>query len=297
MSRNAENVRKMRNQILDKMESGEDASQAMSSLYDYRNDRHNIATGANTVSSSQKEIIYQSGSDKSTAQGTATSASDGTWESSSGSIEDYEKKLTGAVSAQREVKDSIESYIESLSEKYDSMLEKLTEGNYRDYELYDDIVSEYEALGEKMSNSAVADAAAQNSGNIDTLAAANAHRQVISYKKAGDEAARDAYNESVSNIADSLSQYISDATDAYSLLSQSAEREDDFNLSLLDAYSDYQSAKSKAAESSGNSGIDLDRLQELDEDDASKRYDTYMDMLISIYPEYGEEIRNIFHPI
>ena len=208
----------------------------------------------------------------------------------------YENKLIGASSEQSEVKDKINGYIDTLEEKYDAFLDKLLSESYKDHNAYNDIVSGYTELGKKMAYDASASAASSNSGNFDTLGAANAHRQMISYKNAGENAARDAYNDSISAYAEGLKDYASSTGDAYSLLSQSADRKDDFTLSLIDDYANYnkfyydslEKLKENAAENEASGNSDYDAL--------AARVDSYIGMLMTVYPQYAEELEKLFYP-
>ena len=207
----------------------------------------------------------------------------------------YEKELLGASSAQSGVKEKIEGYIDSLEEKYDAFLDKLSSESYKDHNAYNEIVAGYTELGEKMAYDASASAAASNSGNFDSLGAANAHRQMISYKNAGENAAREAYNDSISAYADGLKDYSSGTGDAYSLLSQSAERKDDFTLSLIDDYANYHKLHDdmlnklkKENEAEGDS-------DKLEYDALRQRVDNYVSLLMTVYPEYAEELERLFY--
>lgn len=211
-------------------------------------------------------------------------------------ISQYENKLISASSEQNEVKEKIDKYLESLEEKYDAFLDKLLNESYKDHSAYNDIVSGYTDLGEKMAYNASASAASSNSGNYDTLGAANAHRQMISYKNAGENAARDAYNESISAYADSLKDYASNAGDAYSLLSQSADRKDDFTLSLIDDYANYRKTYDDMFEQLKENFADKEASDNSDDEGLAERVDSYISMLMTVYPQYAEELERLFYP-
>lgn len=215
---------------------------------------------------------------------------------SSDMYEKYRELLENSQSSQNRVIDQIEQYLESLGNRYEELLSKLDEGNYRDYELYEDIVADYTALGERMAKGAVAGSAASNSGNIDTLSAANAHRQMLSYKNAGENAAREAYSEDIQKSAEGLKSYASDLGEVYSLLSESANRLDDKNIAILDAYKDYLKSMTDRLKVYTDLGISVDE-QQLDPNSYANRMDQYMGALIALYPSYGEEIQNMFHHI
>ena len=209
--------------------------------------------------------------------------------------EKYKKTLSSASSEQKKVQDKIGEYVEDLGERYDALLDKLTNSNYRDIDSYRSILDEYTALGEKMAKNASTSSAADNSGNFDSFSAANAHRQAIAYKNAGETAAAEAYDRDIDRYAKLLGDYAEDTKDAYSLYSTSAERTDDFTLSLIDDLANSQKLALDAAKAGDSSVFDLS--EELDPNNSSNRFDTYMNMLIAIYPDYADEIHNYFHHI
>ncbi len=239
----------------------------------------------------------------------------------------YEDKLLSASSTQSEVQKKIDGYIDGLTQKYDAFLDMLTGDSYKDSDHYKSIVSSYEDIGKRMSYGASASSASDNAGNIDSLGAANAHRQMLSYKNAGESAAREAYSEDLDRYAKGLGNYASDLTEGYSLLSQSSEREDNYNLSLLEEYERYQQmkndneradrelaekraqresdremsereleeqiAKRKASEEAKKREF-ADLSDDLDSNNITNRYISYAKMLAQIYPDYAQEIQNIF---
>ena len=209
--------------------------------------------------------------------------------------ERYEKTLLSATSEQKGVMDKIGEYVEDLGERYDALLDKLTNSDYKDIDRYRNIVDEYTAIGEKMAKNAASSSAAENSGNFDTFSAANAHRQAIAYKNAGEAAAADAYDRDIERYANILGDYAADTKDAYSLYSSSAGEMDDFTLSQIDDLADSQKLAIESAKAGAGSLLDLSG--EIDPNNQTNRFDTYMNMLIAIYPDYAEEIHNYFHHI
>ncbi len=219
--------------------------------------------------------------------------------SSTDIVKEYENKLSSASSAQGDVQKKIDAFLGELNQKYDAFLDRLTGESYKDTDYYNGIVSDYESLGRKMAYNAAASSAADNAGNFNSVGSANAHRQMLSYKNAGEQAARDAYVDELDRYTKGLGDYASDLIEAYGLLSDSTQKSDNFTLSLIEAYENYkklQDAKEKADKESvvQNSGIGVDLSGGLDKNNATNRYLTYSKMLSQLYPDYAEEIEKIF---
>ncbi len=206
----------------------------------------------------------------------------------------YENILISAQGGQSDTHKKINAFLGKLNQKYDAYLDRLTGESYKDTDYYNGIVSEYEALGKKMAYDAAASSAAANAGNIDSLASANAHRQVISYKNAGERAARDAYSEEMDRYTKGLGNYASDMVDAYDLLSDSEQKNNSFTLSLANAYRDHAKLQ---AQSGKNAEKSADRSDELDKSNITNRYLSYAKMLSEIYPDYAREIEELFFSV
>ncbi len=208
--------------------------------------------------------------------------------------ERYEQKLSSSGSSQGEIGKKIDDFLNTLDRKYDAYLDRLTEQNYRDTDTYKEIMDDYSALGRQMAYSSSASAAAGNAGNIDSMASANAHRQMLAYKNAGEQAAKAEYSDESDRYAKGLGAYASDVGDAYSLLSESAAREDSANMSLLEAYEKYKKLQSESAIEVADVS---DRSEELDRKNITNRYLSYVNMLSRIFPDYAEEIQSVFFPV
>ncbi len=243
------------------------------------------------------KLVAKKDDETSTNNQTNNTSNKGTSSSKTSSSEKinqrYENTLASASSGQLDVQKKIDSFLGDLTGKYDAFLDKLTEASYKDTDYYGSIVSEYEELGKRMAYDASASAAASNGGNFDTLGAANAHRQMLSYKKAGEQAARDAYSEEIDRYAKGLLNYASDISDAYKLLSDSAGKADDYNISMLDALEGYRRLQDEK-EATKQETIIKELREKLDKDNKSSRYFTYAQMLATVYPEYREEIQKLF---
>ncbi len=213
---------------------------------------------------------------------------------------EYEKKLLSAASAQSDVQKKIDTFLGNLTEKYDAFLDKLTGESYKDTDYYNSIKSQYEGLGEKMAYGAAASTASSNAGNFDSVGAANAHRQMLSYTNAGEQAARDAYAEELDRYTKSLGGYASDLTNVYKLLSDSADKADDYDISLLDALEGYRKLEdekeiaNKKISASKSESIAKDMASELDKKNLTNRYMTYAGILSQLYPDYASEIQRVF---
>ena len=144
------------------------------------------------------------------------------------------------------------------------------------------IMSEYREAGEKATAHTVADGAASNGGNIDSYAAANAHRQMTDYLKAGTEAATKAENERTGRLASVLEGIYSSGKG----LLDSEEKSITDSAGV--AYDVFKAQQERAL---------ADGVWEkiTPEDYYGDRYEKYLSTLVTFYPDFADEINDIFH--
>lgn len=85
---------------------------------------------------------------------------------------------------------------------------------------YDGIMSQYKLGGEDAANGVYANGSSENSGNIDSYAAANANRQQLAFTNAGNAAALQAAQQNATNWQNLYSQMSTDLTNRDSINSQ-----------------------------------------------------------------------------
>lgn len=110
--------------------------------------------------------------------------------------------------------DLISQYMGEQTARYDDLYDWLKNTNYYDTDTAKNIMSYYNAQGGKAANEATAEGMAQNSGNIDSYAAANALRQQLDFTNAGNQAVLNQYNAQAGNMLDTLKALGVDVGDA-----------------------------------------------------------------------------------
>lgn len=200
------------------------------------------------------------------------------------------QKDAGAYDADKELANasaSRESLDNRRTELYDRLMSEYKElyANAEDGALSAEgerIMSEFRTAGENASGHAVADNAASNGGNISSYAAANAHRQMTEYLSAGAEAAEKAENERVSRLASVLD----------GIYSSSKGLLDSEEKSITDsagvAYDVFKAEQERAIADGKWEKI-------TDSDYYGDRYEKYLSTLVKLYPDFAEEINDIFH--
>ena len=167
---------------------------------------------------------------------------------------------------------------ESAAEKNDALYEELIgfigkqDGRYD--ELIDAILKDpaeseigrallarYQQEGEKSARHAVAEAASENAGNLDSYAAAQARRQMLAYQSAGEEAAAEAYGKQIDRMLTALGASSEDLATLFGLGGENAELDATLAKTLLGTgeslFSSLLDAQTKAEE------ISTERLAEL----------------------------------
>ena len=85
------------------------------------------------------------------------------------------------------------------------------------------LLARYTEAGENAARHTVADVAGDNAGNTDSYAAAQARRQMIDYRTAGEDAAREAYGEQLDRILSALGASSDDLSKLFGLAGDNAE--------------------------------------------------------------------------
>ena len=202
------------------------------------------------------------------------------------------EKDTGVYSAEKELSEASaeregvmyrqNELYDKLRAEYDALAELEKSGKRSEYA--EDIYERFKTAGENAALHAVADNAAGNSGNVSSYAAANAHRQMIDYLTAGEEAAYNAdreKRESVLDVLDSMSSGLG------GILDSSADIVNDKAITAADKY-----GTDNGGIIIGDSGDAVNT--DSPGDTASERISTYIETLISMYPKYKEEIKKVF---
>lgn len=104
---------------------------------------------------------------------------------------------------------------ENIESKYNTLFEDLRTGDYTQKPYYQTILESYGIKGDAAANDASASGAAANAGNLDSYAAANAQRQQLAFKNAGQTAALNAYNSEVASLLQTLSDLGVNVNDLY----------------------------------------------------------------------------------
>ena len=144
------------------------------------------------------------------------------------------------------------------------------------------VMNEFRTAGENAVGHVIADNAAANGGNVNSYAAANANRQMTDYLKAGTEAATKAENERVGrllSVLDGIYGVGSGILDSEEKSIDNAES---------NAYAVYKADREIAMTEGAWEKI-------LPTDYYGDRYEKYLGTLITLYPDFAEEINDIFH--
>ena len=215
---------------------------------------------------------------------------------------DENKELADASAKKASVDKRRDELYDTLRSKYGKLYEdaeagKLSEGS-------EAVLERYMQMGKRASDGVVADGASSNGGNVDSYAAANAHRQMNDYLAAGNEAAQKAENERVGRLmsildgmygaqsgllkdADTSAKASADtAFDVYSanLKDDAEKRKEELERELAREERDFQREMVEGPEEK----ITVNDLY-------GDRYEKYFQTLLKLYPDYAEEIQEIFH--
>lgn len=164
-----------------------------------------------------------------------------------------------------------------------------------------EIQESYRKAGENAALGAIADSAAENSGNINSYAAANAHRQYQTYLNAGATAVANAASKETSDLL-SILEGLSDSTNA-SLKAMQDRIENDRSTAVsvyktdTERDTDLYKAELSAAEKERSDRLKLGAPAIREGDSREEREEKYMTYLLEAYPDYAEEIAKLFRYI
>lgn len=141
---------------------------------------------------------------------------------------------------------TIETDKDTLFNDWNDYLKDVRAG-YTGTDYYNSIAQTYAELGDEAVLGALASGGAENSGNIDSYAKAQAQRQQIAYKNAGEAAALDQHNAIMANLYGGITGKADTAKNAWSAM-QSNVNSDQSLYSDMYGYLTSADADIKAAE-------------------------------------------------
>lgn len=137
-----------------------------------------------------------------------------------------------------ELNELIKQYIGEQSGRYDDLYNWLKTSNPYETDVAKSIMQYYNAQGGKAANGVTAEGIAQNAGNIDSYAAANALRQQLDFTNAGNQAVLNQYNAQSGKMLDTLKALGVDVGDAQDRLMGILGGNQAYNAELAGQYND-----------------------------------------------------------
>lgn len=107
--------------------------------------------------------------------------------------------------------------------RYDTLISQISEKGYRNFAGVSDLLAYYAAQGDRAAGNAAANAAADNGGNPDSYAAAQAARKRLDFADAGTEAALGYYNAQLDKWLAAIRAAGADASDIYGLMQDNVD--------------------------------------------------------------------------
>lgn len=132
----------------------------------------------------------------------------------------------------------IKQYMGEQSGRYDDLYNWLKTSNPYESDVAKSIMQYYNAQGGKAANEVTAEGIAQNAGNIDSYAAANALRQQLDFTNAGNQAVLNQYNAQSGKMLDTLKALGVDVGDAQDRLMGILGGNQAYNAELAGQYND-----------------------------------------------------------
>ena len=132
----------------------------------------------------------------------------------------------------------IKQYMGEQSGRYDDLYNWLKTSNPYETDVAKSIMQYYNAQGGKAANGVTAEGIAQNAGNIDSYAAANALRQQLDFTNAGNQAVLNQYNAQSGKMLDTLKALGVDVGDAQDRLMGILGGNQAYNAELAGQYND-----------------------------------------------------------
>lgn len=130
----------------------------------------------------------------------------------------------------------IKQYMGEQTARYDDLYNWLKNENFYESDTAKSIMDYYNAMGGKAADEATAEGIAQNAGNIDSYAAANALRQQLDFTNAGNAAVLNQYNAQAGNMLDTLRALGVDVGDAQDRLADILGSNQAYNAELAGQY-------------------------------------------------------------
>ena len=197
-----------------------------------------------------------------------------------GGVYEADKELAASLAARESLDNRRTELYDRLMSEYKSVYSDIEDGKLS--EEGERILAEFRSAGEKATGHTVAETAATNAGNIDSYAAANAHRQMTDYLTAGSKAAENAEKERASRLLSTLDAIY----DTGKGLLDSEES------SIADAASTAYAVYKADQERAVTDGV----WEKISPNDYyGDRYEKYVSTLVTLYPDFAEEINDIFH--
>ena len=136
--------------------------------------------------------------------------------------------------ADKQYNKQISESISDIEAKYGDLYSHIKETDYTQKPYYKTIMESYGIAGDDAADAESASGAGANGGNLDSYAAANARRQKLAFKNAGQSAALAAYNAEIGNLLNTLNSLGVNVNDLYATWSGdlSSQRENATNRYL-----------------------------------------------------------------
>lgn len=127
---------------------------------------------------------------------------------------------------------------EAAKKNYQDLYNRLFNTNYLDSDVAKTILEGYGIKGGAASDAEIAAGAGENSGNIDSYSAANAKRQQLAYKNAGQQAALAAWDTQIARALETLKAMGVDVSGYYDRMQGNVDSNADYIKNLLDKYNE-----------------------------------------------------------
>ncbi len=128
-----------------------------------------------------------------------------------------------AVQKSDELYEALAAFAGKQDGRYDALISQISEKGYKDFAGVGDLLAYYAAQGDRAAGNAAANAAADNGGNPDSYAAAQAARKRLDFADAGTEAALGYYNAQLDKWLAAIRAAGADAGDIYGLMQDNVD--------------------------------------------------------------------------
>ncbi len=135
-----------------------------------------------------------------------------------------------------EIFTGLKAEADAAKKNYQDLYNRLFNTNYLDSDVSKTILEGYGIGGDAASAAESAAGAAGNSGNIDSYSAANAKRQQLAFKNAGQQAALAAWDTQIARALDTLRSMGVDVSGYYQQMQGNADSDADYIKNLLASY-------------------------------------------------------------